>query len=515
LRQSKQCLAKCYVIAFEKRGTVADATITPPTLNFLNKLVATFGIGVENVNSSVNLISSSSTSIRLASTIQDPVFQKMKEQFTQDFDFSSPSSKRLQNLIDKLKKWIYLLQNKTKALAKSILIEDKCRFLSNFSQHTAEIELPGEFLLPKHAHYYVKISRFMPRVDIVHKHNTAARRLHIRGHNGKIYPYLIVNDCYIGDARREERVLQLLRMLNHYLGKQKETSSRFLHITVPRVVAVSPQLRLVEDNPASLSLLEIYKEECGGSDPDAPIARYYERLEEIQASAIQPSHHVLKELFRDIQNKYAPKTMLKEWALRTFSSTTDFWTFRKMMTLQLSLACFVEYVFHLTRLNPDMMYLHKDSGLINISYYKFDNEDITGEMDRSVKFRLTPNLIEFISNIGVKGPMTASGIAAARCLVQPGFKIKTILRTILRDEIMYRQKNHGDRSEGEVSNKQLFELEGKLAIDGVNNAVNAILQRLQSLSQFEGTDSKMATLIAVCSNEDNLCRMDPAWHPWL
>lgn len=32
---------------------------------------------------------------------------------------------------------------------RSFLIEEKCRFLSNFSQHTAEVELPGEFLLPK------------------------------------------------------------------------------------------------------------------------------------------------------------------------------------------------------------------------------------------------------------------------------------------------------------------------------------------------------------------------------
>lgn len=73
----------------------------------------------------------------------------------------------------------------------------------------------------QHSHYYVRISRFMPRVEIVQKHNTAARRLFIRGHNGKIYPYLVVNDSGVGDARREERVLQLMRMLNHYLGKQK------------------------------------------------------------------------------------------------------------------------------------------------------------------------------------------------------------------------------------------------------------------------------------------------------
>lgn len=48
-------------------------------------------------------------------------------------------------------------------------------------------------------------------------------------------------------------------------------------------------------------------------------------------------------------------------------------------TLQLALACFAEYVFHLTRLNPDMMYLHQDSGLMNISYFKFDVDDGTGK----------------------------------------------------------------------------------------------------------------------------------------
>lgn len=191
------------------------------------------------------------------------------------------------------------------------------------------MELPGEFLLPKHIHYHVRIARFMPRVEIVQKHNTSARRLYIRGHNGKIYPYLVVNDSGLGDARREERVLQLLRMLNHYLGKQKETSRRFLHFTVPRVVSVSPQMRLVEDNPSSVSLLDIYKTECAkrfvlliyellhikcmnhcyiwlflcrGVEFDAPIARYYERLAAVQARGSQASHQVLRDILREVSN---------------------------------------------------------------------------------------------------------------------------------------------------------------------------------------------------------------------
>ena len=246
LRQLRQGLAKCHVIAFDNRGGVNDATITPHTLNFVKKLVSTFGIGIENFGSGVaassgnvgsinstggsgsvnitsgvsssggsgnnaNFSSAASESLvrRAQATAQDPVFQKMKSEFSSSFDFSVPGATKLHNLIQKLKKWINLLEAKTKILPKSFLIEEKCRFLSNFSRQTAEVELPGELLLPKHSHYQVCIQRFMPRVEIVQKHNAAARRLYIRGHNGKIYPYLVVSDSGLADARREERVLQV------------------------------------------------------------------------------------------------------------------------------------------------------------------------------------------------------------------------------------------------------------------------------------------------------------------
>ena len=39
--------------------------------------------------------------------------------------------------------------------------------------------------------------------------------------------------------------------------------------------------------------------------------------------------------------------------------------------------------------------------------------------------------------------------------------------------------------------------------------------RLHNLAQFEGGESKVNTLVAAANSLDNLCRMDPAWHPWL
>uniref|UniRef100_A0A8D8UEY6 Transformation/transcription domain-associated protein n=1 Tax=Cacopsylla melanoneura TaxID=428564 RepID=A0A8D8UEY6_9HEMI len=512
LRQVKLGLTKCYGIAFENRDNVNEAIITHHTLNFVRKLITTFGIGIENVNSmTATFASAGSESLarRAQQTIQDPVFQRMKTQFTADFDFKVPGATKLHNLISKLKKWIKILEAKNKLLPKSCLIEEKCRYLSNFNLHTAEIELPGEYLLPKHSHYYVRISRFMPRVDIVEKHNTAARRLYIRGHNGKIYPYLVMNDSGLIDSRRDERVLQMLRMLNHYLSKQKETAKRFLHFTVPRVVPISAEFRLVEDNPASLSLLDIYKSR---TEEDHPVDKYYQELARYQSSGTMSDQGLLT-IYQDIQNTLVHPGLLNTWAVETFHSSTDYWTFRKMGTLQLALACFSEYVFHLTRLSPDMIYLHQDSGLLNVSYFKFDLNESTGELhaDKPVPFRLTPNIVQFLTRIGVDGPLSASIVAVARCLSQPNYQVPAILKAILRDEMIAFQKKI-QNLDYDVIQEDPPDVPGDMTISMVTRAVTVISSRLNTLAQIQ---SPVSELIATAQNPSHLSKMDPCWMPWL
>lgn len=136
VRQLRQGLAKCYAIAFENRENVNEAKITPHILNFVKKLVSTFGIGIgellswvfyyfcdlvlvsEYVSSSTNVTFNSAASESLArraeATYQDPVFKEMKSEFAKDFDFSNPGAMKLHNLICKLKKWIKVLENRSK-----------------------------------------------------------------------------------------------------------------------------------------------------------------------------------------------------------------------------------------------------------------------------------------------------------------------------------------------------------------------------------------------------------------
>ena len=35
------------------------------------------------------------------------------------------------------------------------------------------------------------------------------------------------------------------------------------------------------------------------------------------------------------------------------------------------------------------------------------------------------------------------------------------------------------------------------------------------LATFDRAESQVSTLVKAASSHDNLCRMDPAWHPWL
>lgn len=62
-----------------------------------------------------------------------------------------------------------------------------------------------------------------------------------------------------------------------------------------------------------------------------------------------------------------PRSMLKEWALHTFPNATDYWTFRKMFTIQLALIGLAEFMLHLNRLNPEMLQIAQvgDAGSIS------------------------------------------------------------------------------------------------------------------------------------------------------
>ncbi|XP_043460946.1 transformation/transcription domain-associated protein-like [Leptopilina heterotoma] len=499
VKRLQEILILSYRVAFDNKENINEVACTQEIIHHVGKLTA-------NVRVEMEKIFSQNTNFGEYS-----IFGKINKEFEQDFKLDSSSDKLLMNLIKRLKKWIVILENNTKASLRSFLLEKKCQSLSNFNFQNAEIGLPGSTLLPKFSHYPVTIVKFMPWVEVIQHKFSIAHRISILGSDGKPYVYLIVSNDQFIDFNRNYRVLQLLQMLNLNLQKQKETCRRFLQFTIPKMIPLNPHVQLIEDNPNAIDILQIYKQNCEKRNilPNAPISKYYELISSIAARRKGVNMENLMSIFKEVQKNLIPKTILKDWAVTTFPSSMDYWTFRKMFISQISLVVFSQYVFHLTKLCPDMMNLNLDSGIINVNYFTFDLHEAVGKLglNELVPFRLTPNIAEFVTDIGISGPLRENIIASARCLAQPSYQIKSLLQAIIRDEFSEDRVNQSVDTTFVETNKEI--------IRRVIEVVTSISTRLNSLGHFSGIDSNVRNFLNNSRNVDNLCQMDPYWYPWL
>ncbi|KAJ7348793.1 hypothetical protein OS493_039014 [Desmophyllum pertusum] len=154
----------------------------------------------------------------------------------------------LHNLIGKLKKWIKISRGKGKTSSK-----ERCRFLSNFT-------------------------------TIHSRSGTSWRVSHAKG------------ETRIAHTTSESlalcRELNLFRSTTFLPGvctsgvtTERNPAKDIFYLPFHVFVAVSPQMRLIEDNPSFISLREILTERCDKKhvESDAPIALYYERLASVQS----------------------------------------------------------------------------------------------------------------------------------------------------------------------------------------------------------------------------------------
>lgn len=112
------------------------------------------------------------------------------------------------------------------------------------------------------------------------------------------------------------------------------------------------------------------------------------------------------------------------------------------------------------------------------------------------------------------------------------YQVQTILRTILRDEVITAYKKREDNKIIQERTKSLDEnyvllhnqaektsensmKDSEQYISLTIGVVKSITGRLNSIATYEGVDSRVGALVNAATNFNHLCRMDPAWHPWL
>jgi len=133
-----------------------------------------------------------------------------------DFIANKPT---LSQFVTRLQQWRDKFEDILDSKPRRQQLENWSHYLAEFQhQKFDDVEVPGQYLLLKdNSNDFVRIDRFESEVELLRGPMNCTRRLTIRGHDGSIHPF-IVQQPASRQGRREERVMQLFRILNGYVS---------------------------------------------------------------------------------------------------------------------------------------------------------------------------------------------------------------------------------------------------------------------------------------------------------
>ncbi|KAG0235555.1 hypothetical protein B0O80DRAFT_498171 [Mortierella sp. GBAus27b] len=441
---------------------------------------------------------------------------QVKAAFVHDFIANKPT---LSQFVTRLQRWRDKFEDILDSKPRKQQLENWSHYLAEFQhQKFDDVEVPGQYLLLKdNSNDFVRIDRFEPEVELLRGPMNCSRRLTIGGHDGSVHPF-IVQQPASRQGRREERVMQLFRILNGVLERKKESRKRNLFFHLPLIIPLAPQIRILQDDPSYASLHGIYEEHCNmiGIHKDDPIMYYTAKVKAGMDIKKHSDMLSLKmEIAEEIASKMIPETILTDFMTRNMKSYTDLWMIRRQFTAQMASVTFMTYIMSIGHRFPTKWFISLQTGNVWTSDMLpvVSTQTTTINNMEPVPFRFTPNFQHFITPTGVEGVFTSSLMSIARCLTEPEFEFDQYLGIFIRDELVswfaagmktMTEQNLGER---------------------VSSTVEQVLKRTSLLSckpeREKGRGGNIPanqTIIDLISQAENplkYAQMDCTWLQWL
>jgi transformation/transcription domain-associated protein len=104
---------------------------------------------------------------------------------------------------------------------------------------------------------HARIQFFHSTTEALLRNGYTQRRITLGGNNGKMYSFLVQYAMtYI--TRCDERMMQMHLLMNQLLMRHKETKQRNIVFHIPKVIPLTPRVRLMEDSAEYMSLGEVF-----------------------------------------------------------------------------------------------------------------------------------------------------------------------------------------------------------------------------------------------------------------
>ncbi|XP_061345668.1 uncharacterized protein LOC133291419 isoform X3 [Gastrolobium bilobum] len=460
--------------------------------------------------------------------------REYKQDFERDLDPESTATfpSTLSHLTERLKHWKNVLQSNVEDRFPAVLkLEEESRVLRDF--HVIDVEVPGQYftdqeITPDHT---VKLDRVAADIPIVRRHGSSFRRLTLIGSDGS-QRHFIVQTSLTPNARSDERILQLFRVMNQMFEKHKESRRRHICIHTPIIIPVWSQVRMVEDDLMYSTFLEVYENHCARNDREAdlPITYFKEQLNQAISGQISPEAVVDLRLqaYNEITKNLVTDNIFSQYMYKTLPSGNHMWAFKKQFAIQLALSSFMSFMLQIGGRSPNKILFAKNTGKIfQTDFHPAYDANGLIEFNEPVPFRLTRNMQAFFSH-GVEGLIVSSMCAAAQAVASPkqSQHLWHHLAMFFRDELLswsWRPRPlgmpmapaaGGTMSPVDFKQKVVTNVEHVIArVKGIAPQ-NFSEEEENVMDPPQSVQRGVTELVEAALNPRNLCMMDPTWHPW-
>ena len=459
--------------------------------------------------------------------------QKFKSSFENDFLKGNLS---LTETLDRLLKWRHQLGTVLDKLPSNFHLENFSRYLAEFEhQKYDEIDVPGQYLLLRDVGSdFVKLERFDSQVEIVRRHGSSFRRIIMVGSDGSRTPFIVQNPSS-RQSRREERVVQLLRMADAIVDKNIVSKRHSLSLCVQNIVPISAFVRLIQDHDGFVSLEDVYERHCRqvGILPEDTLLYFRDAmLKGINALQIpfkKGSVDLLNlrvDLYEEICKKIVPSSILSQYVKSIYVDFSSFWNFRRKFTSQYASLVFTTYILAIGHRFPHKIGFSRNiCALISSELLPSLNQSGQLTLTEAVPFRLTPNIQEFLTEFGIEGPFSAFIVALGQALSGKKQELADYLTLFIRDEIFnWANTAQGNSAIPQIPLDDIISMQSEIASKIFQN-VEIVMKRVQTLGcskevekgaeSLQPLDQTILDLISCAANPQKLAHMDCHWHPWL
>lgn len=284
--------------------------------------------------------------------------------------------------------------------------EFKVEFLRN------ELEIPGQYHgrgkpLPE---YHARISGFDERIKVMNSIRRP-KRIVIRGHNEREYPFLVKGG---EDLRQDQRIEQLFEIMNVILSRDAACSQRNMQLRTYRVVPMTSRLGLIEWIENTFTLKDILlnnmtQEEKAAylsNDIRAPIIDYKEWLAKMSGKHDAAAYVLMYKganhtetvmAFRKRESK-VPADLLKRAFVKMSTGPEAFLALRSHFSTSHALLCISHWLLGIgDRHLNNFMVTMETGGIIGIDFgHAFGSATQFLPVPELMPFRLTRQFINLM-----------------------------------------------------------------------------------------------------------------------